>query len=93
MTIKIDKYTFNGPYISTNTLEDKSGVYTIECKRDDNLYYTIDVGESHTVKSRVENHERKDCWKKNCKNGTLFYTVHYTPNLQQTGRRKIEQEI
>ena len=92
MTIKIGKYTFNGPYLSTASLADKSGVYTIECKRE-GKYYTLDVGESHAVKSRVEDHERKDCWKRNCKNGTLVYTVFYTPHLQQAGRRKIEQEI
>lgn len=78
--------------MSTDSLKDRSGVYTIECKRE-GKYYTIDAGESHGVKSRVENHDRKDCWKKYCKNGTITYTAYYTPNLQQAGRKKIEQEI
>ena len=92
MTIRIGKYSFNGPYLMTSSLQDRSGVYAIECKRD-NKYYLLDVGESHAVRSRVENHERQDCWKRNCKNGTIAYAVYYTPNLHQAGRKEIEQEI
>ena len=92
MTIRIGRYVFNGPYLSTNSLEDRSGVYVIECKRNDK-YYAVDAGESHAVRSRVENHDRKDCWRRNCRTGILAYAVYYTPHLQQAGRRRIEQEI
>ena len=91
MGITIDKYSFDGPYSSADLLEDRSGVYAIMCEREEK-YYLIDVGESHGVKSRVENHERKDCWEREC-TGTLVYAVYYTPNLQQPGRMEIEQEI
>ena len=91
MSIKIKEYTFDGPYISTDRLEDWSGVYAIICRKDDKNYL-IDVGESATVKNRVETHDRKECWERNCQ-GTLTMAVHYTPNLQQHGRKTIEQEI
>jgi len=91
MSITIGKYTFDGPYTSPNELEDHSGVYAIICQKD-NKKDLIDVGESATVKSRVETHDRKDCWGKNCQ-GTLTIAVYYTPNLQQPGRMAIEQEI
>lgn len=91
MSIIIGKYTFDGPYTSPNELEDRSGVYIIICQKD-NKKDLIDVGESATVKSRVETHDRKDCWGKNCQ-GTLTVAVYYTPNLQQSGRMAIEQEI
>jgi hypothetical protein len=91
MTITVGKYTFEGSYTSTDKLEDRSGVYAIHCKRDDK-YYLVDVGESSEVKSRVENHDRKDCWAQNC-SGTLTISVYYTPQLQQAGRMQIEHEI
>ena len=91
MGINVGKYSFEGPYTSTDSLEDKSGIYTIHCYRE-NKYYLIDVGESAKVKERVSNHDRKDCWKKNC-SATLTVSVLYTPNLQQEGRMEIEQEI
>ncbi len=91
MAISVDKYSFEGPYSSTDKLEDNSGVYAIHCNKD-SKYYLIDIGESATVKTRVVNHDRNDCWTKNC-GGTLTVSVLYTPNLQQTGRREIEQEL
>jgi hypothetical protein len=72
-------------------LQDRSGVYAIHCRRDEK-YYLIDVGESATVKTRVENHDRRDCWRQNC-SGTLTVAAYYTPNLQQPGRMEIEQEL
>lgn len=91
MSITIGKYTFDGPYTSIDRLEDRSGVYAIICQRE-GKNYLIDVGESATVKSRVETHDRKNCWERKCQ-GTLAMAAYYTPNLQQPGRMAIEQEI
>ena len=91
MSIKIGNYTFDGPYPSTDKLEDRSGVYAIFCQKD-GKNWLIDVGESANVKTRVETHDRKDCWKRNC-TSTLSVAVYYTPGMQQTGRMAIEQEI
>lgn len=91
MSITLGKYQFDGPYDNTASLQDRSGVYVILCHRD-KQNFVIDVGESATVKSRVENHDRKDCWQRNCK-GNLTVAVLYTPSLQSAGRVAIEQEI
>ncbi len=91
MTITVGNYTFEGPYTNTSSLNDNSGVYAIHCNRDGE-YRLIDVGESATVKSRVDNHDRAECWNKNC-SGTLTVSVLYTPNKQQAGRKEIEQEL
>jgi hypothetical protein len=91
MTINIGKYTFEGPYTKTGELLDRSGIYAILCHSGQS-YNLVDVGESATVKSRVENHDRKDCWKRNC-SSTLEVAVLYTPNAQQSGRMAIEQEL
>lgn len=92
MSIKIGKYTFEGPYTSTAKLDDRSGVYAILCQKDGNNHNLVDVGESAAVKSRVETHDRQACWRRNC-NSTLTVAVYYTPNLQQPGRMAVEQEI
>lgn len=89
MSISVGKYTFEGPYTGTNNLEDRSGVYAIHCR---NNNYLLDVGESAKVKERIENHDRKDCWTRNCI-GTVTVSVLYTPNHRQSGRMAIEQEI
>ena len=91
MSINIGRYAFEGPYSSTDLLEDRSGVYAIIDRRDTGNY-PIDVGESSAVRSRVENHDRKGCWNKHAQ-GQLLVAVYYTPHLQQAGRKEIEQEI
>jgi Pyruvate/2-oxoacid:ferredoxin oxidoreductase gamma subunit len=91
MSITIGKYTFEGPYVNTGSLQDRSGVYVILCLRG-GKYFVVDVGESAQLKSRVETHGRKDCWRRNC-SGTLMVAALYTLNLQQPGRSAIEQEI
>jgi hypothetical protein len=91
MGLRVGEYTFEGPYTSTESLWDNPGVYLILCDSGEK-HHPIDVGESKTVKSRVEDHERKPCWSKNC-NSTLVVAVFYTPDLDEAGRRTIEQEI
>ena len=91
MSITIGKHQFEGPYTNTSELGNRSGVYAILCVNE-GKYSMIDVGESSEVRSRVENHDREDCWHRNC-SGTLAIAAYYTPNQQQSGRMVIEQEI
>lgn len=91
MPVKLKNYLFEGPFFSINRIEDRSGIYAI-LSFDNEKIYVIDIGESSEVKTRLENHDRKDCWEKNCR-GTFTISVYYTPNLQQSGRKLIEQEL
>jgi hypothetical protein len=91
MSIKIGNYSFDGPYDNSAILTDNSGVYAILYKSGSG-YSLVDIGESATVKSRIDNHDRKDCWSRNSV-GTLYVAVLYTPHKQQSGRMEIEQEL
>ncbi len=91
MSIAIGSHQFDGPYASTDLLEDRLGVYAIIDTRNSGPYL-IDIGESATVKNRVETHERKECWRRHAQ-GRLAAAVRYTPGLQQVGRIAIEQTI
>jgi hypothetical protein len=91
MSIKLGKYSFAGPIESVDKLKDKSGVYAVVCKVD-REYFIIDIGESSKLRTRIENHNKKDCWIKNCK-GQVIIFVHYTRFLKQQGRVFIEQEL
>lgn len=91
MSIRLGKYSFTGPIASIDKLKDRAGVFAIVCKVD-NEYFLIDVGESSKLRTRIENHDKKDCWIKNC-NGQVTIFVHYTRFLKQKGRVFIEQEL
>lgn len=55
------QYDFAGPFTSTVNLLNQSGVYVITTIAN-GLHKVIDAGESHDVRSRVENHDRKHLW-------------------------------
>lgn len=92
MSFKLCGYSFEGPYSTTSSLENRSGVYLI-LKDNKNIIKSdvVDVGESAEVRNRVENHDRESCWKRNA--STIYYAVHYTPHAQQSGRMEIEQAL
>jgi hypothetical protein len=92
MAITIGMYSFEGPFISPDNFEDRSGVYAILDKRGDGLYYPLDIGESATVKTRVLNHDRRGCWEQQ-RQGILFFAVYYTYGFRQQERREVEQQL
>ncbi len=84
-------YNFEGAWKDPDNLKSQSGVYVIWCVIGEK-WTVLDVGESHDVKDRVINHDRAECWKRNCK-GIIYYSATYTPNKQQNGRKEVEQDI
>jgi hypothetical protein len=91
LSIKVGQYDFDGPFTQTESLWDRAGIYVILCQSS-GPWNVVDVGESDTVKSRVEGHDRKGCWKRSC-SGTLGYAALYTPNWTDAQRRQVEQAI
>ncbi len=92
MSIELAGYNFSGPYTTTSSLEHKSGVYAVLATTGIGRYRLIDVGESHDVRYRVENHDRTDCWRRQSNNGRLEYAVYYTPWGREAIERKVREE-
>lgn len=90
MPISIEGETFEGPYRFPSTLDDKPGVYVIATETVKDSWKLLDVGQSDTVKTRVENHDRVDCWNR-YKKGDLGYCVKYEPNQER--RDALEKKI
>ena len=92
--IKIAGYNFDGPYESTGSiLNNASGVYVIlDGPRNQNTYSILDVGQSETMKERIDYHDRKNCWVRNSQIN-INYAVRYMPGSSPTQRNSIEQNI
>lgn len=88
--------TFEGPYTDTAKLKDSAGVYVVYTETSKNQWRRLDVGQSEAVKTRIENHDRADCWNEN-KKGDLGYCVKYLPNenerLNLESRARAERNI
>jgi hypothetical protein len=92
MSIKIGSYNFEGPYADTSHLRNEGGIYGILDQRSGGQFHVVDVGESDGVRSRVENHDRSECWNRN-RQGNLTVAVYYTPGLSLQQRRSIEAAL
>jgi len=59
MGIKIEGFTFSGPYYHTRRFDrDFACIYVLL----NNLNQIVDVGETDSINGRIINHERKMCW-------------------------------
>jgi hypothetical protein len=88
--ITISGYNFEGPYTNTAHLADNGGIYVILTRRQANDSWTVvDVGESGQVRQRIENHDRKECWRRNSQ-GTVAVAVLYTPGWSSMQRCALE---
>ncbi|MHA2250466.1 MAG: hypothetical protein ACXAD7_08890 [Candidatus Kariarchaeaceae archaeon] len=85
MTINIDGIIFDGPYPATSSLRDYLGVYIIwKRKNNTDNYSYLYVGQSGKVRTRVDNHDKKDCW--SGYTNQPYYSVYYTNNKNEVER-------
>jgi len=91
MSLELKDYSFEGYFSSTLYLEDKPGIYAVLCR-----YFeknkVVDIGEAENIKTRVDNHESSNCWRRNCQS-SLVYAALYTPDLNQKARENIVDEL
>lgn len=78
--MKIEGYTFSGPYYHTKSFKRDFGcVYVLL----NNLNQVVDVGETSSVNSRMINHERKMCWiKHGCGNTGVYVYISNDENFR-----------
>lgn len=91
MSITIGNYTFEGPYPSTDSLHDKSGVYAVLTRATaTDLYSVVDIGESGGIRSRVANHDRAPCWNGRKQAQGLFAAALY---CDERTRMNVEKQL
>ena len=90
MTVKIGSYNFDGPFRSTDSIKDKSGIYAVLHYKDGKCYL-LDVDESSKMKTEIEEHNKKE-WEKKSE-GQIDFSVYYTPKLEADDRKEIKAEI
>ena len=89
--MKIGNYEFEGPFPIEQTwqVQNRSGVYVILTGTLNNRYKVLDVGESESLRDRIENHDREDCWRRNRQAG-LYVAVLY---CDEQSRMRIEEDL
>jgi hypothetical protein len=64
--VTIGGRTFACVRLSEADFTDVAAVYVILCVGQDGNWTVLDVGQSGQVGSRIDDHDRKACWTRNC---------------------------
>lgn len=65
---------FEGPFTSTDQIRDESGIYVVASPpATSGIRVWLDVGESANLKTRLDSHDRQDCWRRNSPSGWVFF--------------------
>lgn len=93
-TIKILDFEFSGPHLNTGALQEMSGVYVILTRNPmlESSWFVIDVGESGTLRSRIERHDRAPEWNRSSR-GQLGVAALYTTGWDYSDRLTLERLI
>ena len=93
MSFKIADYSFMGAYPidGTDDIKDWPGLYAVLCRRN-NKHFLVDVGETNSLRSELEESNRREMWEQNC-SGDLVVVVKYTMEMHQTERSRMEHKI
>ncbi len=90
MTICVGVYEFDGPHLTTEALQERSGAYAVLGRNQGTEPWTVvDIGEAGGVRSRVSQHDRKTSWQSQNQR-ELACAAFYCNEAQ---RMRIEQEL
>jgi hypothetical protein len=90
--ITIGRYRFDGPVYNKASLRDAPGVYAVLDDRGCQRFIVLDVGESEQIRTRIENHDREDCWRQSmC--GKRCYAALYMPGSSKEQRQAVEGDL
>jgi len=91
---------WKGPYTNTDHIPDRAGLYMVlsgtqneQGKWPTNLYKLLDIGESGELKTRLDNHNRANCWESNKTSGHTIvfkYALMPTNTYNQSDRLSVE---
>jgi hypothetical protein len=71
---------------------DRAAIYVIICVAADKTWTVLDVGQSGEVGSRIDAHDRGECWKRNCPSGNIWVCVHRMPTSTFTKEQRLARE-
>jgi hypothetical protein len=93
--VNIYRLPFKCVKLSEADFSDFAAIYVILCVDKGGNSKVIDVGQSGEVGTRINSHDRANCWKKNCQTGNIWVCLYKTPSTSYTKdqRTALEGEI
>ena len=81
--------------LSEADFTDVAAVYVILCVEQNGSWTVLDVGQSGQVGSRIDDHDRKECWDRKCPSKNIWVCVYRMPSSQFTreDREQFEAQL
>jgi len=95
VTVPIGGREFSCVGLADADFADVAAVYVILCVGEGGTWTVLDVGQSGEVGSRIDAHDRRSCWVRNCTSGNIWVCVYRMPSNQYTkeDRLRFEQAL
>jgi hypothetical protein len=94
-----DVTIYNLPFtcvkLSEADFSDFAAIYVILCVSVGGKWKVLDVGQSREVGTRINSHDRENCWNQNCQSGSIWVCLYKTPSTSYTKEQRsvLEKEI
>ncbi len=95
VTLTISGHSFYCVPLAQADFSDLAAVYVILCVKPDKSWTVLDVGQTGVLGSRIDSHDRRECWTKNCATKNIWVCVYSMPSTKYSpqDRRDLEAEM
>lgn len=78
--------------LSDADFSDIAAIYIIICVHPGGTWTIIDIGQSGELGSRIDSHDRRDCWKRKCTSGNIWVCVYPMPTDRYSKQDRLNIE-
>lgn len=71
---------------------DQAAIYVILCVGEKGKWRVLDVGQSGELGTRIESHDRRDCWEEECATGNIWVCVYPMPSKRYSKQDRLNLE-
>jgi len=90
--VTIGNLFFQCVRLSNADFKDIAAIYVIICVDTNGKWKILDVGQTGELEDRIDSHDRKECWKKNCPNQNIWECVYPMPGNKYTEQDRLDIE-
>jgi hypothetical protein len=90
--ITIGNLEFTCVRLSEADFKEVAAIYVIICVDSNGKWKVLDVGQTGSLGERIDGHDRKDCWIKNCPDQNIWVCVYPLPTARYSQKERVDME-
>ncbi len=95
VAVTISGRAFSCVRLAEADFRDVAAIYVILCVKPDSSWTVLDVGQTGELGTRIDSHDRRECWARNCETKNIWVCVYPMPSTRYSpqDRRALEAEV